>query len=153
MDSKLKKFETSMFLKKKNDLYKFFFNNDSQLQEFPVHIVTDNNERLVPFRNIYCTLPQCIYTIEQIKDRFKLSNYSEKYAFECSICENIISIDKFYLDSTLENEIKLIWDTMNYDEIMIKTIFQTKKGKCVPELPKNISSEKCIILFFWCFIT
>jgi len=135
-------FRKDLMRRQKKDYHVKFFQDDPTRQHITVPIFSKLGEKkkIIPFRNTDCSKPSCVYSIEDLIEKYKSSNYSTMHGFICYSCNKFIHLKNFFLDYTLNKMIEKIWEKHNRpDKIICKRITIMRDGHWEPNLPEYIS--------------
>ena len=56
---------------------------------------------LVPFRNLECKKPGCVFDVSEVLQKYIEGKYNEDYIFSCGTCGTLIQLRDFFYDETL----------------------------------------------------
>lgn len=98
---------SSLMKQQKQNMHLDFFYKDISIQyiQVPIFSTANSDKHIIPFRNMSCTSPACVYDTEDIINNFK----SDSKKFKCFSCGNYLSLHNFYLDYTLKKIVDFIW--------------------------------------------
>ena len=86
-----------------------FFHKNKNLQFIKIPIISKfHDDKIIPFRNIHCLKPICVYEMKEILDLYEKMLYKVKETFRCKYCNETIYLNNFYRDETLENAVSKI---------------------------------------------
>lgn len=92
----------------KNMNRKFFhLNKDLQFIKIPI-ISKYREEKIIPFRNTDCMRPKCIYELIDVLELFQKMLYNKSENFRCNFCSELVFLNGFYRDITLEEAVNNI---------------------------------------------
>ena len=119
-----------------------FFHKNKNLQFIKVPIISKYKQsKIIPFRNIDCLLPSCIYEIDELLELYAKMLYDVNETFRCRFCKEMIYLDNFYRDETLEEAIDKIWVKYNIEKIQANAMIFYKNGFWEPDLSENLKRK------------
>lgn len=135
-------FRKDLMRRQKKDYHVKFFQDDPSRQYIVVPIFSKLAEKkqITPFRNTECSKPGCVYSVDELIEKYKASNYSSMHGFICYSCNKFINLKSFFLDYTLKKMIDHIWEKHNKpDKIICKRVTIMRDGHWEPNLPEYLS--------------
>ena len=108
----------SLLAKHHSGLHLRFFEKDSSLSFFKVSILAPQNpqKKFIPFRNITCTKPDCLYDLDTLIEKCQSLSYRSLNGFVCEKCRVRVEFKNLFHDRYLQNIINSLWgpnDTPN----------------------------------------
>lgn len=138
----LSKFRKELLHRQKKDMHLKYFNDDPHRQHMKVPIFSklSAKKQIIPFRNVDCVKPGCIYDIEDLVEKYNASHMSSMHGFICHSCSTFVEMQRFYLDYTLRKMIEHIWEKYNKtDKIICDGVIIKRDGQWEPQLPEYLS--------------
>jgi hypothetical protein len=136
-------YKQQLMSNQKKDYQVKFFQEDPNRDHITVPIFSKLGEKrqIIPFRNSGCSTPSCIYSIEDVIQKYRDGNYSSLGGFTCYACNKFIFLKNFFLDYTLKKIIDEVWKKHNRpDKIVCKRITIMRDGHWEPNLPEYLSN-------------
>jgi len=131
----VEKYRKTLLNRMRKNMHEKFFQKDKQLEYINLEIVTEHETKLIPFRNMECTEPFCIYDIEELVEKYQNSGFTENYDMICTYCDNPIRLKNFYYDYTLGEGINALWKKYNSDKIQCREARQDRSGNVEKGIP------------------
>ena len=134
----LSKMRAYLMKKAKKDLHLRFFRENLDLMFISLPILNRKKAKLVPFRNMLCEKPECLYDIEDLLHKYRESMFSNYLTFLCFNCKQVLDLSRFYLDFTLNQIIGEIFQRYNKTTIQCKMVTILRTGQWEPSLPEYL---------------
>lgn len=137
------KFKKELMHRQKKDMHLKFFQEDPSKQyiKVPIFSKLSPKKQILPYRNIECLKPTCVYDMQDLIDKFMNSQMSSMHGFICYSCNKFIELQKFYLDLTLRKMVDHIWEKFNKpDKVICNGVTIMRDGHWEPNLPEYLSN-------------
>ena len=131
---------SNLLAKHHASLHLRFFEKDPSLSFFKVSILSPQNpqKKFIPFRNITCTKPDCLYDLDTLIEKCQSLSYRSLNGFVCEKCHLRVEIKNLFHDRYLHNIINSLWgpnDTPN--KSMCPCIVIKRDGTWQPSFPEK----------------
>ncbi len=140
--------------RKRKNYHTKFFSESSKISTVTIPIVTtaSGDKKILPFRNARCKTPECLYDFDEIMSTVVISPKG-KFSMTCKICKAGLDLDGFFLDETLEEMIKDVFERYNIgNKFICRAVKVNRKGfweavvpDYVRQLDRNMREELGVI--------
>ena len=97
--------------RKKKGMLNEIFEKNVLLEHFTIPL--PKSEQAVPFRNLNCSKPECIYDIQEVLSFFSRSHQSPPEDLKCHVCDSRLTLNTFYQDLSLKEIYQKVWQIGN----------------------------------------
>jgi len=81
--------------------------------------------------------PKCIYELIDVLELFQKMLYNKSENFRCNFCSELVFLNGFYRDITLEEAVNNIWLRFNKEKLLVKSVIFYRDGFYEPHLSEQ----------------
>lgn len=108
MSKEEKNLKLILLQRKKKGLLTEIFDRNVLLEHFSIPL--PKNKHAIPFRNLNCYKPECVYDIQEVLTFFSRSRQSSSEDLMCHFCGNRLTLNTFYVDTNLKEIYDQVWE-------------------------------------------